>query len=254
MTDDTPQPPPPQPTAPRRAPAAARLQPSKAQAIEAEVRRRIADREWRQGERIPDEAELAVEFGAARATVNKALQMLADEGLLDRRRRAGTHVRVNPARKATLTIPIVREQVEQAGMRYSHRVVAQRTSPLPGPVAQRMALPEGQPLIHLRTVHYGDGRPFQAEDRWINPAAAPGVERTDFRQINANEWLVRNFPWLRADTAFWAEAADARDARLLGTRRGTALLIVGRTTWNDLGAITSVRLAFHPGYRMVTTP
>lgn len=62
----------------------------KAQAIAAEVRRRILDREWRQGDRIPDEADLAVEFGAARATVNKALQVLADEGLLDRRRRAGT--------------------------------------------------------------------------------------------------------------------------------------------------------------------
>ena len=40
---------------------------SKAQAIAAEVRRRIVDREWRQGDRIPDEAELAVEFGVARA-------------------------------------------------------------------------------------------------------------------------------------------------------------------------------------------
>ena len=89
---------------------------SKAQAITSEVRRRIVDREWRQGDRIPDEAELAVEFGVARATVNKALQMLAEEGLLDRKRRAGTHVTVNPARKATLTIPIVREQIEGAGL------------------------------------------------------------------------------------------------------------------------------------------
>ncbi|UXU75384.1 MULTISPECIES: GntR family transcriptional regulator [unclassified Paracoccus (in: a-proteobacteria)] len=227
---------------------------SKAQAIIAEVRRRIVDREWRQGDRIPDEAELAVEFGVARATVNKALQTLAEEGLLDRKRRAGTHVTVNPARKATLTIPIVREQIEQAGMVYSHRLVAQRRSPLPADVARRMALPQGQPLIHLRTVHFGDDRPFQIEDRWLNPEAAPGSDAVDFQRINANEWLVRNFPWSRADMAFSAENANARDARLLDTRPGTALLILERTTWNDLGAITSVRLAFHPGYRLIATP
>ena len=35
---------------------------SKAQSIAGEVRRRIVEREWRQGDRIPDEADLAVEF------------------------------------------------------------------------------------------------------------------------------------------------------------------------------------------------
>ena len=227
---------------------------SKAQAITSEVRRRIVDREWRQGDRIPDEAELAVEFGVARATVNKALQLLAEEGLLDRKRRAGTHVTVNPARKATVTIPIVREQIESAGLDYNHRVVAQKLSPIPADVAARMSLLEGTELIHLRTVHYGDGQPFQVEDRWINPGAAPGVEQIDFHRINANEWLVRNFPWSQADMAFSAENADARDARLLETRQGTALLILQRTTFNDLGAITTVRLAFHPGYQLIATP
>jgi GntR family histidine utilization transcriptional repressor len=223
---------------------------SKAQAIAGEVRRRIVEREWRQGDRIPDEADLATEFGAARATVNKALQLLADEGLLDRRRRAGTRVAVGPASKATFTIPVIREQVEQAGMTYSHRVVAQRRRPLPGALAERLGLAAGAPLLHLWTVHYGDGRPFQCEERWINPRAVPDVETVDFRQINPNEWLVRNAPYLRADLAFSAANADARTARLLETSPGQALLILQRTTWNDLGAITTVRLACHPGYVM----
>ena len=65
---------------------------------------------------------------------------------------------------------------------------------------------------------------------------------------------MRNFPWLHADIAFSAESADARDARHLETRQGTALLILQRTTFNDLGAITTVRLAFHPGYQLIATP
>ncbi|MFC0219382.1 GntR family histidine utilization transcriptional repressor [Pseudochelatococcus lubricantis] len=224
----------------------------KAQSIANEVRRRIVEREWSQGDRIPDEADLATEFDAARATVNKALQLLADEGLLDRRRRAGTRVTVNPVRKATFSIPVVREQVEQAGMAYSHRVVAQRRSPIPAEIANRLDLPEGRILVHLRAVHYGDGLPFQLEDRWINPQAAPGLEQADFRHLNANEWLVRNAPYLRAELTFSAENADRRDARLLQTRQGQALLILHRTTWNDLGPITTVRVAFRPGHRVST--
>lgn len=229
-----------------KAPASA----SKAQTIASEVRRRIAEREWGQGDRIPDEAELAREFNAARATVNKALQTLAGEGFLERKRRAGTHVAINPARKATLTIPVVRGQVEAAGMAYSHRLVSRSTEPLPPDIAARMRLQQGLPLLHLRTVHYGDGKPFQAEDRWINPSAAPGAEAADFSRTSANEWLVRNFPWASADIAFSAENAGAREAKLLGTKAGTAFLILHRTTWNAAGPITSVRLAFHPGYTM----
>ncbi|WP_331376908.1 GntR family transcriptional regulator [Sinorhizobium chiapasense] len=221
----------------------------KAQSIADEVRRRIVELKWRQGERIPDEADLAVEFDAARATVNKALQVLADEGLLDRKRRAGTRVAINPVRKATFSIPIVREQVEEAGMAYSHRVVAQRFSPIPAQIAGRLGLPEGERLVHLRAVHYADGKPYQLEDRWLNPRAAPGLQQAGFRELNANEWLVRNAPYLRADFSFSAENADRRDARLLRTRQGQALLILHRTTWNDLGPITTVRVAFQPGHR-----
>ncbi len=220
----------------------------KAQHIASEVRRRIVEREWRQGDRIPDEADLAIEFDAARATVNKALQLLADEGLLDRRRRAGTRVAVDPVRKATFTIAIVREQVEQAGMAYSHRVVAQRRSPVPDTIAERIGLAKGEVLVHMRAIHYADGRPFQLEDRWINPRAAPSLAGVDLWQLNANEWLVRNAPYLRAELAFCAENANRRDARLLQTQPGQALLILNRITWNDLGPITIVRVAFQPGH------
>ena len=60
------------------------------QSVQEEVLARIHSRQWKPGDLIPNEADLAQEFGCARATVNRALQNLADEGLLDRRRKAGT--------------------------------------------------------------------------------------------------------------------------------------------------------------------
>ncbi|HEY0275449.1 MAG TPA: GntR family transcriptional regulator [Paenirhodobacter sp.] len=224
---------------------------AKALFIAEEVRRRIVEREWRQGDRIPDEAELAITFGVARATVNKALQLLAEEGLLDRRRRAGTRVTLNPVRKATLTVPIVREQIEAAGLSYSHRIIASRRSPLPASIARRMGLAVGLVLLHLREVHYASNRPWQLEDRWINPRAVPDIESVDFRDLNSNEWLVRNAPYFRATMNVSASNADRREARLLDIRQGQALLIVNRTTFNDIGPITSVRLAFQPGHVIV---
>ena len=50
--------------------------------IKDEIARRIGDKVWPPGTLIPGEAALADEFGAARATVNRALQELARTGLL----------------------------------------------------------------------------------------------------------------------------------------------------------------------------
>ncbi|MEX5438517.1 GntR family transcriptional regulator, partial [Enterobacter hormaechei] len=63
---------------------------------------RIRARHYAPGALIPNEADLAAEFGCARATVNRALQELAGAGFLDRRRKAGTRVVAAPRRKATL--------------------------------------------------------------------------------------------------------------------------------------------------------
>ena len=71
------------------------------------------NRIWKPGELIPNEADLAIEFGCARATVNRALRALAETGILDRRRKAGTRVALHPVRKVTLEIPIIRHEVEQ---------------------------------------------------------------------------------------------------------------------------------------------
>ena len=74
----------------------------------------------------------------------------------------------------------------------------------------------------------------------------------DAELFDKPRWLVLNTPYLHADLAFSAENADRRDARLLGARHGEALLVLHRTTWNDLGPVTTVRVAFHPGHFVST--
>jgi DNA-binding FadR family transcriptional regulator len=64
-----------------------------ADTIESELRQRIGDGFWAAGARVATERDLAVEFGAARNTVRRALTALVDEGLLVRQVGRGTFVR-----------------------------------------------------------------------------------------------------------------------------------------------------------------
>lgn len=221
-------------------------------AIRAEVVRRIHAREWPPGAGIPTEAALAAEFGCARATVSRALRDLAEAGLLERRRKAGTRVALHPARRATLDIPVIRAEVEARGQAHAFRVLKHVSAQPPPPVAARLGIGAAATMRHLCTLHLADGRPFLFEDRWLNPDVLPDPA-PDFTATSANEWLVMNLPYTFGDIAFSAEAAAPLEARALGIEQGVAVFVTDRTTWTGATPITAVRLVHAPGYRLHTT-
>jgi GntR family histidine utilization transcriptional repressor len=221
------------------------------ESIRAEVLRRIRVRDWPPGALMPTEEELAAEFGVARATVNRALRDLAEAGVLERKRKAGTRVAALPVRKATLDIPVIRQEVEARGQSHSFQVLKQAFMEPAVPVASRLGLGPGIRLLYLETLHLADGKPFVLESRWLNSEILPRP-MPDFQSQSANEWLVAHVAYVSGDIAFTAEAASAREAAVLGVVPGTALFITERTTWTAEAPITLVRLAHAPGYRVQT--
>ena len=219
------------------------------EAIRAEVLRRIRTREWPPGGLIPGEEALAEEFGVARATVNRALTTLAEAGVIERKKRAGTRVAELPVRRARLEIPLIRLDVEARGQAYGFELLADRLAPAPVPVTARLGLPEATPMRFLETLHLADGRPYVFETRWLSLSVLQGPP-PDFAVISANEWLVTHVSLVAGDISFTAEAASLREAEVLGTARGSAVLVAERTTQGTMGPVTWVRLAHAPGHRL----
>ncbi len=60
--------------------------------IASALRRRIADGEWRHGNQLPPEPELAKAFGVSRMTIRQALVELESDNVIVRRRGAGTFI------------------------------------------------------------------------------------------------------------------------------------------------------------------
>lgn len=220
--------------------------------IKAEILRRIRDNTWAPGAMMPGEMDLAAEFGCARATVNRALGELSEAGVIERRRKAGTRVRMSPERKARFEIPIVRAEIEATGAPYRYALVSRAVEPAPGWLRAARDLPARARVLHLVCMHYADGRPYQHENRWINIAAVPQVEAADFSTVGPNEWLVQAVPFTDAEISFSATAADAGLARFLDVAPGAPLFLADRSTWLDGVLVTHARLHFGPGYRMTT--
>jgi len=222
------------------------------QDVRTEVLGRIRSKRWKPGELIPNEADLADEFGCARATVNRALRAVADAGLIERKRKAGTRVATTPVRTAKLRIPIIRQEIETRNQLYSYQLISSKTAVPPAAVRASMNLNTGTRALKLTALHLADRKPYVFEERWINTDAVPEFLSIDLATENANEWLVKNAPFSEGEITFSAAQAKASIAKTLGAKLNDALFVVNRTTWNDKTAITSVRLTFHEGYQMHT--
>lgn len=213
---------------------------------------RIQSGEWPLGARIPDEITLAAEYGCARATVNRALRGLADDGLVVRKRKGGTRVSAAPARRAHVTIAVLREQVEAQQQTYRHKTLRRRTRVPSVAVRDKLGLDSAQKAVFLETHHFADEQPFALERRWVNPVAVPEIYDAPFDEISANEWLVRTVPFTNASLAFSAKNADADIADGLDIEIGAAVFVMDRTTWLGDKFVTTMTLYYPPGYELTS--
>jgi GntR family histidine utilization transcriptional repressor len=218
--------------------------------VQSEALRRIQTREWIPGELIPNEQVFADELGCARATVNRALRALAQDGYLERRRKAGTRVAISPQRKARLSIPLIRHEVEGSGATYSHAVIKQAHGKIPAAERLSLSLAANTPCFEIITVHFAGTKPFALETRWVNLGSVPGFEHAPLDKISANEWLVQNAPFSHGTLNYHASAASQFEAAQLDCPEGTALMNLVRHTFGPDAAVTWVRIRYAPGYHL----
>ncbi|HEX7992038.1 MAG TPA: GntR family transcriptional regulator, partial [Stenotrophomonas sp.] len=93
--------------------------------IRSDIEGRILSGEWEPGFRIPFEHELMEQYGCSRMTVNKVLTALAESGMIERRRRAGSFVARQPPHleQVALEIPDIEVAVTDRGHEYGFQLL-----------------------------------------------------------------------------------------------------------------------------------
>lgn len=220
--------------------------------VKAEILNRIRNNTWPLGTNLPGEIELAKEFGCARATVNRAMRDLVDDGILERKRKAGTKVKQSPIRRAQFSISIIREEVERTGAEYSFSLIERELIKTPAWLGERINVTKGQPILHLKCMHYAGKSPYQFEERWINLDVVPTAKDFDFQDVGPNEWLLHQVPFTTGELVFSAINAPEEIAHFLKTPVGSALFSIERTTWLSDKSVTYAQLYFARDHKMRT--
>ncbi len=212
--------------------------------IERALEKAILSGEWPPGHRVPSEHELVERFGCSRMTVNKALTKLADAGLVERRRRAGTVVARGSGAETVLEIHDIKAEIEASGRAYRNERLSREKRRATALDAGRLGVTVGAPVLALAFRHFADERPFVLEERLINLASVPEAEQEDFAAMPPGSWLLARAPWSHGEHIISAVNADETVAERLAIAPGSACMVMERRTWQEETSITWAMLVY----------
>jgi GntR family transcriptional regulator len=190
-------------------------------------RTRILAGELPPGARLPTEDELMRTYGLARGTVRRALGQLEAEGLIHTAQGSGSFVnaahpnavplRFTPAGQLPATFRVIQKEILQAE----------------AGIAERLALPIGEPLIHIARQRLEGARVVGYSERYLPRSLCPDLLDHDLSAQSIHDILVARsaLPLLRAVLEIEAQLLDEEDAAALEAPPGAPAVVVTRLTY-----------------------
>lgn len=202
--------------------------------IKALMTRSLQAGEWRPGEAIPSEMELAARFKVSQGTVRKAVDELATDNLLVRRQGKGTFVATHSEEK--IQYRFLRLAADDGeGERPQRRFIDCRRLRAPADVARVLGIKAGDAAVQVRRVLSFKGQPVIFDDIWLPGKLFKGLSaerlsgyRGPMYALFEAEFGVR---MIRAEEKIRSLAADAAASSVLGVAMGSPLLSVERLSF-----------------------
>ena len=193
------------------------------------------------GDRIDSEPQLSRRFAVSRFTITRAIEILADEGLINRRQGLGTFVAAPALKRAPSYLASFSETIAAQRRAGSHRVLAF------GPTHWREDLPyrEGEPLIALDRLRLVDRVPTAIHRSVISAAVAERIGLTTDVVASPSFSLYRRFDDAglfvdRGVETLRARSANLEEARLLRLDDNRVVMAVCRKTFAADGTVLDV--------------
>lgn len=207
--------------------------------------------EWKPGEAIPSEMELAARFRVSQGTVRKAIDELAAENLLVRRQGKGTFVATHAERHVQFRfLKLVPDSGSPGSEGPAQRdIIECRRARASADVARALALRTGDAVLQARRVLSFAGTPTILEDIWLPAAPFKGLTAERLANYNGPMYALFetefNVRMVRAEEKIRAEpASDGREV-LLKVAPGTPLLSVERIAYTYKDAPMELRRGYY---------
>ncbi|ROT46118.1 GntR family transcriptional regulator [Pusillimonas sp. NJUB218] len=190
--------------------------------------------EWKPGEVIPSEFELAARFNVSQGTVRKAIDELAADNLLIRRQGKGTFVATHNEAKVRFRFLRLTPDDGQPSASSSQLIDCRRVK-APADVARLLDLASSESAVNVRRMLSFDDEPTILDDIWLPGSVFKGLTTESLTRYRGPLYAFFESEYgvsmVRAEEKIKAVAATAAQAELLQVAPESPLLQVERVSF-----------------------
>jgi GntR family transcriptional regulator len=205
--------------------------------VEAALMASIADGTYAPGAQLPNEASLLSTFGISRTTLQKAVQNLISRGLIEIRRGKGTFVSQPRLTQELTELSGFVEDMRVHGRHPTGRLLGKQIENASDPVARKLSLEPGAPVVHIQRIRIADGAPLSFDETWLPKDIGEKVIENDLEVEPIFSLLEQKYdtPLIEAEYRLEAVAADKVVARALEIKAGSPIFLIERTSYSEQG-------------------
>jgi len=209
---------------------------------------------WPAGTRTPSENELCSIFSVSRMTARRALQELADQGMLSRAPGLGTFVAEIELQTPSVEIPNIVDQAIKSDS-YSSRILSLGAISAPAEIAELMHRSTVTEVYQAIVVHLDKQTPIQWQALYVNPDLAPAFLKQNYTKITPDAYLDWISPVSGKDHQLEAVLPSPIQRRELGlTAESSAVCMqLNQRCWSQKTVRNYSQLA-HPASRFHLGP
>ena len=203
--------------------------------IQGTIVKRVEHGHLKPGDLVDSERELARIHGVSLMTARHALIALEREGMVVRRRGAGTFVA--PPKIHFNKLMSYTEQMSGRGLAVSSKVLSFSIIHTEQEIAARLALPATSPLVKLERLRLSGDEPCAIETCYFSADEFAGITQARLDRLSLFSVLEHDYgiQIAHADEEVDATTADAHTARLLDIPLGAAVLRIRQKIYSTTG-------------------
>lgn len=204
------------------------------QQIKALLTQSLQAGEWKPGELIPSEVELAARFKVSQGTVRKAIDELSNENLVVRRQGKGTFVSTHHEERAHFRFLKLMPD-EGVPVHPDNRILEVKRLRAPAEVARLLDLKAGDGVVYIKRILSFGGVPTILEELWLPGTLFKGLTAEKLEEYKGPMYGLFESEFgtrmIRATEKIRALAADDATAAQLEVAVGTPLLCAERVSF-----------------------
>jgi GntR family transcriptional regulator len=207
------------------------------------------------GEAIPSERQLSAELGVSRLTLRAALDELAREGYVIRRRGSGTFVS-EPKIAQELTMTSFTEDMRRRGMQPGSRTLTLEVVPAGARLGRFLHVSPSEPIVVAKRLRLADRETMAIETLHVREALVPGITHRDLDGKSFYELLRERYGIVIAGGAQTIEptVTNEEESEALGVPLHSPAFLFERVTHSEQNEIVEFVHSIYRGdrYRLVT--